>query len=68
MEMFGLSETFHLVSSQLSISYVQAFEIETVDYSGIGPKIAHELASHQVGGSFNLSYTPRDHRNYLGTK
>jgi hypothetical protein len=47
---------------------VQAFEIKTVDYSEIGPKVAHELASHQVGGSFNLSYTPRDHRNYLRTK
>jgi hypothetical protein len=47
---------------------VQAFEIKTVDYSRIGLKVAHELASHQVGGSFNLSYTPRDHRNYLRTK
>jgi hypothetical protein len=34
-----------------------AFEIETADDSGIGPRAAHELASRQVGGSFNLSYT-----------
>lgn len=63
-----LPETFHLMSSQRSISDLQAFEIETADDSGIGPKAAHELASRQVGGSFNLSYTPRDHRNYLRTK
>jgi len=32
------------------ISELQAFEIETADDSGIRPKAAHELASHQVGG------------------
>ncbi|KAL6598823.1 hypothetical protein ACP70R_046083 [Stipagrostis hirtigluma subsp. patula] len=63
-----LPETFHLTVSQRKISALQAFEIETADDSGIGPKAAHELASRQVGGSFNLSYTLRDHKNYLRTK
>jgi hypothetical protein len=47
---------------------ILAFEIETADDSGIGPRAAHELASRQVGGSFNLSYTRLDHKNYLRTK
>jgi hypothetical protein len=47
---------------------LQTFEIETADDSRIGPKVAHELASRQVGGSFNLSNTRRDHKNYLHTK
>jgi len=50
------------------ISDLQAFEIETADDAGIGPKAAHELASHQVGGPLNLSYTLHDHKNYLRTK
>ena len=56
------------MASQRKISELQAFEIETVDDSGIRPKAAHELASHQVGGPLNLSYTLRDHKNYLRTK
>jgi hypothetical protein len=63
-----LPETLHLMVSQMKISEVQAFEIETADDSGIGPRAAHELASRQVGGSFNLSYTHLDHKNYLRTK
>lgn len=63
-----LAETSHLMVSQRKISEVQAFEIETADDSGIGPRAAHELASRQVGGSFNLSYTRLDHKNYLRTK
>jgi hypothetical protein len=47
---------------------ILAFEIETADDSGIGPRAAHELASRQVDGSFNLSYTRLDHKNYLRTK
>ena len=63
-----LPETIHLMVSQRKISDLQAFQIETADDAGIGPKAAHELASRQVGGSLNLSYTLRDHRNYLRTK
>ena len=63
-----LPETCHLLPSQQKISEIQAFDIKTADESGIGPKAAHELASPQVGGSLNLSYTPRDHKNYLRTK
>jgi hypothetical protein len=51
--------------SQRKISKLHAFEIEVADDSGIRTKDAHELASRQVGGSFNLTYTCRDHRNYL---
>jgi hypothetical protein len=51
--------------SQIKISEVQAFEIEAVDDSGIRPKAAHELASRQVGGPMNLSYTCCNHKNYL---
>jgi zinc finger SWIM domain-containing protein 3 len=47
---------------------LQAFEIETADDAGIGPKAAHELACRQVGGPLNLSYTLRNHKNYLRTK
>jgi zinc finger SWIM domain-containing protein 3 len=63
-----LPETFHLLVSHRKISELQAFEIETADDAGIGPKAAHELASRQVGGPLNLSYTLRDHKNYLRTK
>jgi zinc finger SWIM domain-containing protein 3 len=63
-----LPQTFHLMLSQRRISEVQAFEIEAADDSGIRPKAAHELASRQVGGAMNLSYTCRDHKNYLRGK
>jgi len=63
-----LPETLHLMVSQRKISDLQAFEIETTDDAGIGPKAAHELASRQVGGPLNLSYTLRDHKNYLRFK
>ncbi|KAG2546293.1 hypothetical protein PVAP13_9KG029826 [Panicum virgatum] len=52
-----LPETRHLMVSQRKISELQVFEIETADDSGIRPKAARELASRQVGGSLNLSYT-----------
>jgi zinc finger SWIM domain-containing protein 3 len=60
-----LPQTFHLMLSQRKISELQAFEIEAADDSGIRPKAAHELASRQVGGPMNLSYTCRDQKNYL---
>jgi len=63
-----LPQTFHLMTSQRKISEVQAFEIETADDSGIWPKAAHELASRQVGGRMNLSYTCRVYKNYLQGK
>jgi hypothetical protein len=44
-----LPATLHLMASQRKISELQAFEIETADNAGIGPKAAHELASRQVG-------------------
>jgi hypothetical protein len=61
-------ETFHLMVSQRIFLKLHAFEIEVADDSRIRPKDAHELASRQVGGSFNLTYTYRDHRNYLRSK
>jgi len=63
-----LLETSQLMVSQRKISELQGFKIETADDAGIGPKAAHELASIQVGGSLNLSYTLRDHKNYLRGK
>ena len=60
-----LPKTSHLMVSQRKISELQDFEIETADDAGIGPKAA---ASIQVGGSLNLSYTLRDHKNYLRGK
>ncbi|XP_002437196.2 protein FAR1-RELATED SEQUENCE 5 [Sorghum bicolor] len=63
-----LPQASHLLASQRKISELQGFEIETADNAGIGPKAAHELASIQVGGSHNLSYTLRDHKNYLRAK
>ena len=63
-----LPQTSHLMVSQRKISNLQGFEIETVDDAGIRPKLAHELATIQVGGSLNLSYTLRDHKNYLRGK
>jgi hypothetical protein len=62
-----LPETFHLVSQRKN-SDLQAFEIETTDDSRIGLKASHELACRQVGGPLNLSYTLRDHKNYLRGK
>ena len=38
------------------------------DDAGIGPKAAHELATRQVVGPLNLSYTICNHKNYLRTK
>ena len=52
-----LPETLHLLVSQRKISDLQVFEIETEDDAGLGPKAAHELASRQVGGPLNLSFT-----------
>jgi hypothetical protein len=51
--------------SQRKISEVQGFEIEINDDAGIRPNAADGLAGLQVGGSHNLSYTLRDHKNYL---
>nr|BAD54095.1 hypothetical protein [Oryza sativa Japonica Group]BAD54357.1 hypothetical protein [Oryza sativa Japonica Group] len=51
--------------SQRSISEVQAFEIEMADASGIQSRVAHEFAGRHAGGSSNLGYTCRDHKNYL---
>jgi zinc finger SWIM domain-containing protein 3 len=56
------------MASQRKISELQAFEIETADDYGIRLKAAHELASRQVGGPLNLSYTCRDRKNYLQSK
>ncbi|TVU13388.1 hypothetical protein EJB05_40441 [Eragrostis curvula] len=66
--MLQLPETTHLMPSQRKISKAQATDIDMADDSGIKPKEAHELASRYVGGISNLSYTCRDHRNYLRTK
>ena len=63
-----LPQTSHLMVSQRKISELRGFEIETADDAEIGPKAAHELASIQVGGSLNLSYALRDHKNYLRGK
>ena len=63
-----LPHTFHLMKSQRKNSELQAFEIETTDDSGIRPKAAHELATRQVGGPLNLSYTCRDRKNYLQSR
>jgi hypothetical protein len=61
-------ETFHLMISQRNISPLQAFEIEAANDAGIRPKDAHDPASMQVGGSFTLTYTCRDQKNYLRSK
>ncbi|KAK9684739.1 hypothetical protein RND81_10G228600 [Saponaria officinalis] len=61
-------ETAHLMSTHRKISEVQALAIELADASGIKPKAAHELHAAQVGGSSNLNYTHRDHKNYLRSK
>ncbi|XP_048535844.1 protein FAR1-RELATED SEQUENCE 5-like [Triticum urartu] len=63
-----LPQTRHLMVSQRKISEFQAYEIEAADDSGIRPKAAYELATRQVGGPLNLSYTCRDHRNLLQSK
>jgi hypothetical protein len=41
--------------SQRKISEFQDFEIETADDSGIMPKAAYELATHQVGRKSKIS-------------
>jgi hypothetical protein len=51
--------------SYRKISELRGFKIETANDAGIGPKAAHELASIQIGGLLNLSYTLRDHKNYF---
>jgi zinc finger SWIM domain-containing protein 3 len=57
-----------MMALQRKISELQAFEIETANDSGIRPKAAHELASRQVGGPLNLSYTCYNRKNYLQSK
>jgi hypothetical protein len=61
-------ETCHLMHSQQKILSEQACQIDMADDCGISPKDAHELASKQVDGSSNLSYTRIDYKNYLRTK
>ncbi|XP_056690357.1 protein FAR1-RELATED SEQUENCE 5-like [Spinacia oleracea] len=61
-------DTSYLLSSQRKISEVQAIEIELADDSGIRPRAAHEFIGAHVGGSSNLGYTHRDHKNYLRSK
>ena len=63
-----LPQTSHLMVSQRKILELQGFEIKTADDAGTRPKAVHELASIQVGGSLNLSYALRDHKNYLRGK
>jgi hypothetical protein len=63
-----LPQTSHFMVSQRKISELQGFEIETTNDAGIRPKAAHGLACLQSGGSSNLSYTLRDHKNYLRAK
>jgi hypothetical protein len=63
-----LPQTSHFMVSQRKISELQGFEIETTNDAGIRPKAAHGLACLQAGGSSNLSYTLRDHKNYLWAK
>ena len=58
----------HMLPSQRIITDVQAIKIELADNSGIPPKLAHELMSHQVGGRENLGFTKQDHKNYLRSK
>ncbi|CAN6300800.1 unnamed protein product [Urochloa humidicola] len=62
------AQTSHLMPSQRNISKHQAIDIEVADDSGIAPKVAHEFLGRYVGGSANLGYTHRDHKNYLRTK
>jgi len=62
------AQTSHLMPSQRNISKHQAIDIEVADDSGIAPKAAHEFLGRYVGGSANLGYTHRDHKNYLRTK
>ena len=62
------AQTSHLMPSQRNISKHQAIDIEVADNSGIAPKAAHEFLGRYVGGSANLGYTHRDHKNYLRTK
>ena len=62
------AQTSHLMPSQRNISKHQAIDIEVADDSGIAPKAAHEFLGRYVGGSNNLRYTHRDHKNYLRTK
>jgi hypothetical protein len=44
-------KTLRLLVSQRKISDLRAFENETADDAGIGPKAAHELATRQVGST-----------------
>ena len=62
------AQTSHLMPSQRNISKHQAIDIDVADDSGIAPKVAHEFLGRYVGGSGNLGYTHRDHKNYLRTK
>lgn len=61
-------QTSHLMPSQRNISKHQAVEIEVAYDSGITPKAAHEFLGRHVGGSANLGYTQRDHKNYLRSR
>jgi zinc finger SWIM domain-containing protein 3 len=56
------------VSSQRRMSATQAAEIDLAYESGIRLKDSYQLMSKQVGGSDNLGFTKRDHKNYLRNK
>jgi zinc finger SWIM domain-containing protein 3 len=63
-----LSTTVHMMSSQRRMSATQAAEIDLAYESGIRLKDSYQLMSKQVGGSDNLGFTKRDHKNYLRNK
>jgi zinc finger SWIM domain-containing protein 3 len=63
-----LPQTRHLMASQRIFFELQAFEKETADDAGIGPKATDELACLQVGGPLNLSYIFHDLNNHLRSK
>jgi hypothetical protein len=63
-----LPQTSHLMVSQRKVSELLRSRIEIDDDAGIRPKAAYRLASFQAGGSYNLSYTLCDQKNYLRGK
>ncbi|KAK8916164.1 hypothetical protein KSP39_PZI022406 [Platanthera zijinensis] len=62
------AECTHMLSSQRTITDVQAFEVQLANDSGLTQKNSFDFFSKQVGGRSNLGFTQRDQKNYLRSR
>ncbi|KAK8937246.1 Protein FAR1-RELATED SEQUENCE 5 [Platanthera zijinensis] len=62
------AECTHMLSSQRTITDVQAFEVQLANDSGLTQKNSFDFFSNQAGGRANIGFTQRDQKNYLRSR